>query len=66
MRTTLEIDDDVLALAQDLAHAQRQSVGHVISDLARTALAEPTRAALAAMAAAQPEDEETEEVKAAE
>ena len=49
MRTTLDIDDDVLALAKDLANAQRQSLGHVISDLARTALSEPTRAALVRM-----------------
>ena len=47
----MEIDDDVLALVRDLANAQRQPVGQVISDLVRTALSEPTRAALAAMAA---------------
>ena len=51
MRTTLDIDDDVLALAKDLANAQRQSLGSVISDLARTALSEPTRAALDRMKA---------------
>ena len=51
LRTTLDIDDDVLALAKDLANAQRQSLGHVISDLARTALSEPTRAALERMKA---------------
>jgi hypothetical protein len=38
MRTTLAIDDDVLAAAKELATTQRKSVGEVISVLARTAL----------------------------
>lgn len=38
MRTTLAIDDDVLAAAKGLASAQRKSVGEVISALARQAL----------------------------
>ena len=38
MRTTLSIDDDVLAAAKELAATQRKSVGEVISSLARTAL----------------------------
>ncbi|HWE06080.1 MAG TPA: hypothetical protein VG274_05180 [Rhizomicrobium sp.] len=38
MRTTLAIDDDVLAAAKGLAARQRKSVGEVISALARTAL----------------------------
>lgn len=38
MRTTLAIDDDVLAAAKELAAMQRASVGEVISALARTAL----------------------------
>lgn len=38
MRTTLSIDDDVLAIAQARARRGRQSVGKVISDLAREAL----------------------------
>lgn len=45
MRTTLTIDDDVLAAAKELAATERKSVGEVISTLARRALrpAEPTR-----------------------
>ena len=38
MRTTLTIDDDVLAAAKGLAERQRISVGEVISALARQAL----------------------------
>ena len=38
MRTTLEIDDDVVAAARELAAAERRSLGSVISDLARRGL----------------------------
>ena len=38
MRTTLAIDDDVLAAAKGLAAQQRKTVGEVISDLARRSL----------------------------
>lgn len=38
MRTTLAIDDDVLAAAKGLATRQRKSVGQIISALARQAL----------------------------
>lgn len=38
MRTTLTIDDDVLAAAKELAATERKSVGEVISALARRAL----------------------------
>lgn len=38
MRTTLAIDDDVLAAASGLASLHRKSVGAVISALARQAL----------------------------
>ncbi len=38
LRTTLAIDDDVLAAAKSLASQQRKSLGEVISDLARQAL----------------------------
>jgi len=38
MRTTLAIDDDVLAAAKELASSERKSVGEVISALARQAL----------------------------
>jgi hypothetical protein len=38
MRTTLEIDDDVLAAAKELARRERSSAGAVLSKLARRAL----------------------------
>jgi hypothetical protein len=38
MRTTLAIDDDVLAAAKEIAASERKSVGEVISALARTAM----------------------------
>jgi hypothetical protein len=38
MRTTLTIDDDVLAAAKALAAVQHKSAGEVISALARQAL----------------------------
>ncbi|MGB0062911.1 MAG: hypothetical protein WBP85_00570 [Terracidiphilus sp.] len=38
MRTTLAIDDDVLAAAKELAATERKSVGEVISALAREAM----------------------------
>ncbi|TVS02670.1 MAG: CopG family transcriptional regulator [Cyanobium sp. PLM2.Bin73] len=41
MRTTLTLDDDVLAAARVLARQQRQPIGSVISALARQALATP-------------------------
>lgn len=51
MRTTLDIDDDVLAAAKAIARRSQRSAGAVISELARRALTEPahtaTRAALA-------------------
>lgn len=38
MRTTLAIDDDVLAAARHLAERDRKSVGEVVSALARQGL----------------------------
>ena len=38
MRTTLAIDDDVLAAAKELAAMERKSVGEIISSLARDAM----------------------------
>jgi hypothetical protein len=35
MRTTLDVDDDVLALARGLAEARKISIGKAISSLAR-------------------------------
>jgi len=42
MRTTLDIDDDVLAASKDLAAVRKTTAGQVISDLARAALTAPT------------------------
>lgn len=45
MRTTLDIDDDVLLAAKELARTRKKTTGEMISELARTALAraaEPT------------------------
>lgn len=47
MRTTLAIDDDVLAAAKHLAERDQKSVGEVISVLARQGLARGARAARA-------------------
>ncbi|MCP9883528.1 CopG family transcriptional regulator [Synechococcus sp. ATX 2A4] len=41
MRTTLQLDDDVLAAARVLARQQRTSLGTVISALARQGLVAP-------------------------
>ena len=38
MRTTLDIEDDVLAAAKELARRQGTSAGHVVSNLLRVAL----------------------------
>jgi hypothetical protein len=38
MRTTLDIDDDVLQAAKELAATQGTSMGKVLSDLARKGL----------------------------
>lgn len=45
MRTTLAIDDDVLAAAKHLAERERKSIGEVISILARQGLDKGTRSA---------------------
>ncbi|HWM20962.1 MAG TPA: hypothetical protein VNO51_14830 [Ilumatobacteraceae bacterium] len=39
MRTTLDLDDDVLAAARELARARKESIGTVVSALARAGLA---------------------------
>ena len=39
MRTTLDIDEDLLGVAKQLAAERKQSAGRVISDLVREALA---------------------------
>lgn len=37
-RTTVDIDEDVLQAAKELAAARKSSIGRVLSDLARQAL----------------------------
>lgn len=39
MRTTVDIDSDVLQAARSLARSRRQSLGRVLSELARGGLA---------------------------
>lgn len=39
MRTTLEIADDVLFAAKEIARREKKSVGQIISDLARQSFA---------------------------
>jgi hypothetical protein len=41
MRTTLDIEDDVLMAAKETARRQKTSIGAVISDLARRTLMQP-------------------------
>jgi hypothetical protein len=41
MRTTLDIDDDVLQAAKEIAGREKKTAGQVISALARSALAAP-------------------------
>lgn len=38
MRTTLDIDDDVLRAARELARREKKTAGEIISELARKAL----------------------------
>ena len=38
MRTTLQLDEDVVAAARELAASERRSLGSVISELARRGL----------------------------
>jgi hypothetical protein len=42
MRTTLDLDDDVLITAKDLARRQKRTAGEVISELARIGLRHST------------------------
>jgi len=41
MRTTLDIDEDILLYAKDIASRRGVSAGKVVSDLARTAITKP-------------------------
>lgn len=54
MRTTLDIADDVLLAAKELARRENKSIGQVVSELARKAFALGDGAASAAARASQP------------
>jgi hypothetical protein len=41
MRTTLDIADDVLFAAKEIARREKKSLGEIISELARRAFAQP-------------------------
>ncbi len=43
MRTTLNVDDDVLLAVQQRARREKRSAGQVLSELARQALTSPSR-----------------------
>lgn len=43
MRTTLDIDEDVLQAAKERARREKKSLGEVISELARRALTTPAQ-----------------------
>lgn len=45
MRTTLDIDDEVLAAAKEIARRERKTAGQVLSELARRALVQSDSAA---------------------
>lgn len=45
MRTTLDIDEDVLLAAKELARHKKQSMGKVLSELARESLTRQDAAA---------------------
>ena len=43
MRTTLDIDDDVLQAAKELARRERKTAGRILSELARRGLTEASK-----------------------
>ena len=47
MRTTLDIDQDILDAAKELARSEGKTAGQIISDLARRALTTPVGQGLA-------------------
>lgn len=42
MRTTLDLDDDILGASREIARRQKKSTGKVISELVRAALSTST------------------------
>lgn len=51
MRTTLDLDDDVLVAVKERARRERRTAGEVLSDLARQALTGQTRSDLVSSSA---------------
>jgi hypothetical protein len=51
MRTTLDIDDDILQAVKELARAEGKTAGKVLSELARRALTQATLTGLSEEAA---------------
>lgn len=49
MRTTLDIDDDILSASKELAKAAGKTAGQIISELARKALTQPLQPTLYAV-----------------
>jgi hypothetical protein len=49
MRTTLDISDDVLFAAKEVARRERRTIGEVLSTWARASLLRPEQAARAAV-----------------
>jgi hypothetical protein len=45
MRTTIDIEDDVLLAAKEIAREQRVTLGSVVSELARRSLKKPIKVA---------------------
>jgi hypothetical protein len=45
MRTTVDLDEDILRVAKDIARDRDETLGRVLSDLARRGLKPPSRAA---------------------
>jgi hypothetical protein len=54
MRTTLDIDDDVLAAARERARRDRRSLGSTLSELARAGLRAPSSDAAGGLPAREP------------
>lgn len=56
MRTTLDIDDDILSASKELGKATGKTAGQILSDLARKALTQPYQSVPpVALAATEPE-----------
>jgi hypothetical protein len=54
MRTTLDLDDDVLASAKEIARRENKTAGRVLSELARRALTQSAAAAPGSRTAQEP------------